>query len=175
MNRNFFISGLVTSVINLMLHVTVYAIFLRNFFASHPAVSVEFSRLLNRSADQLIVWAMIATSLTMGYLITLLMYWSGARSFLEGFKPSFLMSVLFWSSVNFGLYASSNHFSIASMFADLACSAACMTIAGAFAAWMLGRNSQAAEPDIPSEEDIEFLTVKQDANQKVDVITELYD
>lgn len=164
MNRNFFISGLITSVINLMLHATVYAIFLRDFFARHPAVSVEFSRQLSRPPDQLIIWAMIATSLTMGYLITLLMYWSGARSFIEGIKPSFFMSALFWSSVNFGLYASSNHFSGANMFADLASSIACMTISGAFAAWMLGRSPQALESDIPGENEDEFLPEKHETN-----------
>lgn len=154
-NRNFFITGLITSAINLMLHAVVYAIFLRDFFASHPALSVEFSRQLSRPPDQLIIWAMIATSLTMGYLITLLIFWSGARSFIKGLLPSFLMSVLFWSSVNFGLYASSNHFSQASMFADLSCSIVCMTIAGAFAAWMLGRGSQEKTVEIQNEEELE--------------------
>jgi hypothetical protein len=41
--------------------------------------------------------------------------------------------------VNFGLFSAQNIFSLASVFADLACSTFAMTFAAAVAAWMLGK------------------------------------
>jgi hypothetical protein len=138
-NKKFLISGLITTVINLLLNALAYAIFLKDFFEAHPAVSAEFTKELSRQPDQLIGWAMAVTSITMGYFITIIMKWSGARTFVSGLKQGFPMALLFWSSVNFGLYASSNYFSQAGVFADLACSVTAMTISAAVSAWMLGR------------------------------------
>jgi hypothetical protein len=139
MNKNFLLSGLVTTATNLVLHTLAYFVFLKDFYRSHPAVSEEFAKQLSRPPDQLIVWAMVVTSVSMGFLITLVMKWSGARSFVSGLRYGSVVAFLFWASVNFGLYASSNHFSEASVFVDYACSATVMTISGAVAAWMLGR------------------------------------
>jgi hypothetical protein len=156
-NTSYFIAGLGTTIINLMLHAAAYILYLRKFYQAHPAGSEEFMRQLSRPPDQLIIWAMVATSLTMGYLITTVIYWTGARTFETGLKYSFLLAILFWSSVNFGLYASSHYFSRSSVFADLACSVGCMTISGAFAAWLLGRGSlggrdEEVQPEMPEEE-----------------------
>ncbi len=82
---------------------------------------------------------MVVTSLAMGFLITTIIKWSGATTFTSGLKYGFIIALLFWGSVNFGLYASSNYFSQASVFVDYACSVTAMTISGAVAAWMLGR------------------------------------
>ncbi|MFK0730634.1 MAG: hypothetical protein ACIWVG_05600 [Gloeotrichia echinulata HAB0833] len=139
MNKNFFLTGLLTTVVNLLLNVAAYLFILKDFYQSHPAVSEEFMKQLHRPPEQLIVWAMVVTSLAMGFLITTVMKWSGAVSFSSGLKFGFLFAFLFWSSINFGLYASSNFFSQASGFTDTACSVASMTISGAVAAWMLGR------------------------------------
>lgn len=139
MNKKFLLSGLVTTTISLALHALAYAAILKDFFHSHPAVSEEFMKQLIRPPDQLIVWAMVATSLSMGFLITLVMKWSGARTFVSGLRYGFIIALLFWGSVNFGLYASSNFFSQASVFVDYACSVTAMTISAAVAAWMLGR------------------------------------
>jgi len=146
MNRNFLLSGLITSVINLLLNAFAYFAFLKNFFQSHPAVSEEFMKQLERQPNELIVWAMVVTSLTMGFFITLIIKWSGATTFLSGLKKGFILALLFWSSVNFGLYASSNYFSQASVFVDLACSVTAMTISAAVSAWILGKGKQIGQP-----------------------------
>ena len=139
MNKRFLFSGLVTTAINLVLHALAYIVILKDFFQSHPAVSDEFMKQLSRPPDQLIVWAMAVTSVSMGFLITLVIKWSGARTIVSGLRYGFIVALLFWGSVNFGLYASSNHFSQASVFVDYACSVTVMTISAATAAWMLGR------------------------------------
>ena len=141
MNLKFLVTGLITTVINLFLHAAAYFFILKDFYQSHPAGSEEFMKQLVRPPDQLIIWAMAVTALTMGFLITLIMKWSGANTFTSGLKNGFITAALFWGSVNFGLYASSNYFSQASVFVDFACSTAVMTISGAFAAWMLGRGN----------------------------------
>jgi hypothetical protein len=138
-NKKFLISGLVTTVVNLLLHAANYFFILKSFYQSYPAGSEEFMKQLHRPPGQLIVWAMVVTSLAMGFLITLVIKWSGATTFTAGLKNGFLFSLLFWASVNFGLYASSNLFSQTTVFVDYACSTAAMTISAAVAAWMLGR------------------------------------
>lgn len=138
MYKNFLISALITTVINLLLHAVAYFAFLKDFFKSHPAVSEDFMKQLQREPDRLIVWAMVVTSFAMGFLITTVIKWSGARSFASGLKNGFIISFLFWGSVNFGLYASSNHFSQAGVFVDFACSVMVMTMSGAVAASLLG-------------------------------------
>ena len=135
------ISGLVTSATSLVLHAAVYFIFLKEFFRSHPAGSQEFVSQLHRSPDQLVWWAMAVTSLAMGFLVTTVMKWSHAKTFLSGLKRGFVLGLLFWASVNFGLFASSNYFSVESVFVDYACSTAVMTVAAAVSAWILGRGS----------------------------------
>jgi len=139
MNKKFLVSGLITTVVNLLLNASAYLFILKDFYHSHPAVSEEFMKQLHRQPDQLIVWAMVVTSLAMGFLITTVIKWSGATSFSSGLKNGFILALLFWGSVNFGLYASSNFFSQTTVFVDYACSVTAMTISGAVAAWLLGR------------------------------------
>ena len=139
MNKKFFVSGLITTVVNLLLHAVTYIFILKGVYRSYPAVSEEFMKKLHRQPDQLIVWAMVVTSLSMGFIITIVMKWAGANTFTSGLKYGFVFSLLFWGSVNFGLYASSNFFSTTSVFIDYACSVTIMTIAAAVAAWLLGK------------------------------------
>jgi hypothetical protein len=144
MDKRFIITGLLTSIVNLALHGLAYALILKDFYRSHPAGPEEFMDQLNRPPDQLIIWAMVVTSVTMGFFIATIMKWSGARTFISGLKYGSIAGFLFWSAVNFGLYASSNIFSQASVFVDLACSATVMTVSAAFSAWMLGSKSKLA-------------------------------
>lgn len=141
MNKKFFITGFITTVVNLLLHTAAYIFILKDVYRSYPAVSEEFRKQLSRPLDQLIVWAMVVTSFSMGFLITIVIKWAGAKTFLSGLKYGFVFSLLFWGSVNFGLYASSNFFSTTSVFVDYACSVTAMTISVAVAAWLLGRGT----------------------------------
>ncbi len=145
MTKRFLLTGFITTIINLLLNAIAYAFVLKDFYHSHPAGTEEFMNQLHRKPDQLIAWAMVATSVTMGYLITLIMKWSGAKTFLSGLKYGSIVGFLFWGSVNFGIYASSNVFSQAGMFVDLICSGTSMTIAAAFAAWMLNKGQKLGE------------------------------
>jgi hypothetical protein len=138
MKKRFFVAGIVTTITNLALHAAAYFLVLKDFYRSHPAVSEEFMNQLSRKPEDLVWWAMAVTSLAMGFLITWVMDRSGAKTFLSGLKQGFILGSLFWSSVNFGLYASSNYFSAASVFVDSASSTTVMTVAGAVAAWLLG-------------------------------------
>jgi len=141
MKKRLLLTGLLTSIINLLLNALAYAMILKNFYRSHPSGPEAFMKQLHRPPDQLILWAMAGTSLMMGFFITTVMKWSGAETFMTGLKKAFVMGFLFWGSVNFGLYASSTVFSAPGMFVDLLCSGTAMTISGAFAAWMLGKRN----------------------------------
>ena len=120
MNRNFFISGIITSVVNLILQASIYFIFLKKFFATHPAGSDEYMKQLNRPPDQLVIWALLISALAFGFFITTTIKWSGAKSFSSGLKYGFILGVLFWTAMNFGLYSAQNIFSLPSVLADLA-------------------------------------------------------
>jgi len=139
MNRNFFISGIITSVVNLILQSSIYFTFLKKFFATHPVGSDEYIKQLNRPSDQLVIWALLISALAFGFFITTTIKWSGAKSFSSGLKYGFILGVLFWTAMNFGLYSAQNIFSLPSVLADLLCSAFSMTISGAVSAWILGK------------------------------------
>lgn len=141
MSKNFILSGLIATIVNLAVNAGVYFLFLKDVFEAHPPVSAAFQSQLVRPADQLVGWAMAATSLTMGFFIATVIRWSGARTFVSGLKKGLIVGFLFWSSVNFGLYASSNHFSLVGVWADLPCSALAMAVASAAAARVLGKNN----------------------------------
>ena len=118
MKKSFLVAGIVTTVTNLLLNAVAYAVILKDFYQSHPAVSNQFMKQLQRQPDQLIGWAMGVTSVAMGFFITLMIKWSGATTFTSGLKYGSIVALLFWGSVNFGLYASSNFFSQESVFVD---------------------------------------------------------
>lgn len=139
MNKNFILAGLAATVVNLIMNAGAYFLLLKDVFEAYPPVSAEFQKQLVRPPEQLVGWAMAVTSLTMGFFIATVIKWSGARTFVSGLKKGFIIGFLFWSSVNSGLYASSNHFSLPGFLADLPCSATAMAVAAAVAAWVLGK------------------------------------
>ena len=142
MNKNFILAGLVTTIINLLLHASAFFVFLKDFYATHPAGSKEYLEQLNRPPDQLIIWALLLSSLAFGFLITTTIKWSRANTFGGGLKHGFILGFLFWTAINFGLYSAQNIFSLPSVFADLACSTFAMTISAGVSAWILGKDKQ---------------------------------
>ncbi len=135
----FVVTGLTTSLLNLVLHAAVYVVFLKDFFAAHPAGSPEFLQQLNKGMDQLVPWSLALSALALGFFVTIVVRWSGAATFGSGLRAGLVVGGLYWAGINFGLYASSNMFSLASTLVDLVCSALCMAASAAFAAWMLHR------------------------------------
>ena len=142
MNKKFFLSAVVTAVVLFILNAIVYAVFLKDFFQSHPAVSSEFMNQLYLPDNQLIWWAIVISAVAIGFLVTTVIHWSGARTFITGLKSGFLFAFLFLLSVDFGLLATTNNFSTAGAFADIICSTITVTLSGAVAAWMLGREKK---------------------------------
>lgn len=141
MNKNFILTGFVTTIINLVLHAGTFFLFLKDFYAAHPAGSPEYLKQLNRPPEQLVIWALLVSSLAFGFFITTTIKWSGAKTFRAGLKYGFILGFLFWTAINFGLFSAQNIFSLPSVFADLACSVLAMTISAGVSAWMLGRGA----------------------------------
>jgi hypothetical protein len=139
LSKRFILSGLAATCVNLVMHAAAYFLFLKGFYRAHPAGSQAFMSQLARSPGELVGWAMAVSALTMGFLIAAVMRWAGATSFVSGLKVGAVFGLLFWASVNFGLFASSHFFSRASVFADCASSATVMAISSAIAAAVLGR------------------------------------
>lgn len=141
MNRRFFISGIITAVVNLLLQAGTFFIFLKDFYAAHPAGTNEYMKQLNRPPEQLVIWALLVSALAFGFFITTTIKWSGAKNFGSGLKYGFILGMLFWIAINFGLFSAQNIFSLPSVFADLGCSIFSMTISGAVSALILGKES----------------------------------
>jgi hypothetical protein len=144
MNARFALTGTLTSALGLLLNGAAYALVLKGFYQSHPAGPPEFVGQLHREPGQLVGWALAVSALAMGFLVTVVMRWSGTRTFLDGLRRGTILGLLFWACVNFGLFASSHVFSQAAALVDWVCSALCMALCAAFAAWMLGRGPAAA-------------------------------
>lgn len=139
MNKNFILAAFVATITNLILHAGTFFVFLKDFYAAHPAGSPEYVQQLNRPPEELVIWALLVSSLAFGFLITTTIKWSGARSFGSGLKYGFILAFLFWTAINFGLFSAQHIFSLPSVFADLACSVFAMTISAGVAAWILGK------------------------------------
>lgn len=135
----FVLTGLATSFVNLALHGVIYFVFLRGFYAAHPGGSEELQKQLVKGGDQLVVWSLLLSALALGFFITVVVRWSGAKTFASGLGAGLLFGGLYWAGMDFGLYASSNTFSLASTLVDIACSTLCMATSAGFAAWMLHR------------------------------------
>jgi len=144
-DKKFILTGLLTSMINLILNALAFFLLLGDIYKTYPGLTREFTETFERKPEELIIWAMALTSLAMGYFITLVMKWSWARTFATGLKYGTAVGFLFWISVNSGLYASSHMFSLPAFLADTLCSGLSMTLSAAFAAWMLGRGEKPAE------------------------------
>ncbi|MBK8259292.1 MAG: hypothetical protein IPK82_42375 [Polyangiaceae bacterium] len=144
MNAKFIVTGLLTSLLNLILHAAIFFLFLKDFFAAFPSGSEEFRRQLHKGTNDMVLWALLLSALALGYFITLMIRWSRAQTWRAGLRDGLLVGVLYWGGMNFGLYASVNNFSLAGTLMDLVCSALCMAISASFAAWMLGRSRPAA-------------------------------
>jgi len=143
MNKHYFLAAMVTSIVLFIENALVYVFILKDFFQNHPAVSPEFMKQLYKPDDQLIIWAVVVCSLSIGLLVTTIIKWSGARSFMGGLKSGFVFAVLFLFSVDFGLLSSTNNFTTAGAFADIICSTATITLSAGVAAWILGKNQTA--------------------------------
>lgn len=133
----FALTTLCTSVLHVALHAAGFALIMRRVAQAFPAGSPEFVHQLHRGSGELVIWAMVVTSLTMGLFITTVMRWSGARTVAQGLGRGALLGLLFWTAVNSGLYASSRLFSLPAVLADTPLSALYMALAATFAVWML--------------------------------------
>ena len=152
MKTRFALTGLLTSLVNLALHALTYFLVLKQFFEAHPAGTEDLRRQLVKDADQMVLWSLALSGLAFGYLITTVVHWSGAKGWSSGLKTGAIVGTLLWAGVNFGLYASSNNFSLAGTLADGVRSALCVTVSSGFAAWLLhalgGTRDAAQRPDV---------------------------
>ena len=138
-NKKFFLAALVTTILAFVLNSIVYVVFLKDFFHTHPAVSEAFASQLYRPDDQIIWWAVILSAAGLGLMVTTVIQWSGAHNLATGLKSGFVFAFLLLCTVDFGLLASTNNFTVSGALADLACSTATVSISGGVAGWILGK------------------------------------
>ena len=142
MTKKFMTAGLVTTAVLFLLNGIAYAAVLKNVFHSYPALSEAFANQLYRADNDLIWWAVICCSIAIGFLVTTVIKWSGARTFTAGLKSGLIFGFLFLCSVDLGLYGSTYNFTLTGALADIVCSTSTITISSAIAAWLLGRGKK---------------------------------
>ena len=142
MNKKFIVAGLITTVVLFICNAIVFEAYLDKFFHTHPVVSREFMDKLYRPQNELIIWATVICSVSIGFMVTLVINWSGARTFASGLRSGFIFGALFLCSVDMGLYAATNNFTIEGALLDMLSSTASITISSGVAAWVLGRGKK---------------------------------
>lgn len=60
---------------------------------------------LNRTENEMIWWAMIASTLVLALLQTLTLKWAGARNWIDGLKIGALVGALYALSVDLGIFS----------------------------------------------------------------------
>lgn len=143
-SKKFLLSSLGTTLVLFILNAIVFEAFLKNFFLNHPAVSPEFMKQLYRPDDQMIWWAVVLSAIAIGVFVTTAVYWSGARTFTSGLRSGFIFGILLLCSVDFGLYASTNNFTLSGAFADMLCSTTTVSLSGAVSAVLLALKKKAS-------------------------------
>ena len=77
----------------------VWGVLLSGFMEANSNTS------LNRPMEEMIWWAIIIANLFTGYLITLILNWAGAKSYLDGLRIGAIIGVLLALSMDLSYYS----------------------------------------------------------------------
>jgi len=93
------LGGIVGSVLFFLLGWVIYGILLKDFMASNYNQSVY------RPTEDTILWAMIASNLGWGFILSFVLNWANVTNALSGAKLAAIIGFLLAVSVDLGFYA----------------------------------------------------------------------
>jgi hypothetical protein len=112
----------------------VYGILLADFSLSN------YNQCMNRSMTDMVWWALIVSNLVYALLITLVLKWSGATSFIDGLRMGALFGLLFSISIDLSFYSMMTYFNnISGMVADIVASTFMSSVTGAVIVLLWGK------------------------------------
>ncbi|MBI4297862.1 MAG: hypothetical protein HY676_04955 [Chloroflexi bacterium] len=145
MKKRFVLSALASAVTVLILNGVIYALFYGDFLKNNSGLSVELFEKVQRPVDQTNIPATILSMLVIGCLITTVVHWVKAKTFINGLKFGFIFAVLMVGSVNLGLLATTYYYSTKSGIIDIFVGAATIAIGGGVAALIMGGGTKPAK------------------------------
>lgn len=141
MIKKFVLSSLACSVVIAIPNAIITPLFYYDFLKNHSGLSPDLWVKVQRPAEETELVAAILSILLIGCLTTLVIYWTRAKTFLEGFKFGFIFSVLMMGVVNFGLLGTTYYWSYISAITDIFVAATTFAIGGGVAALIMGREN----------------------------------
>ncbi len=97
-----------------------------------------------RPMDEMVWWAVIASSLLTGLLLTMVLNWAGAKAIVDGLKTGAVFGVLLGSSMDLGFWSMTtmyNNFAV--LVVDVAVYTLMMSVVGMVIVLLWGKNKPA--------------------------------
>jgi len=142
MNTNkFLVGGIIGGIANFLLGWLVWGTLLMNFMKEHTS---EAGKAVMRADDQMILWALIAANLLLGFLLSYILNKAGVRSAGAGASTGAVAGLLISASMNCFNYAFMTMSDTTAMGVDIIASAVVSGIVGGIIGWYLGMGQKAA-------------------------------
>lgn len=109
-----------------------YGIILMNFVSAHS------NQCAARPMQDMIWWAIIASNLALGFLLTMILKWSGNKGILSGVGIAVVSGLLLSLSMDLGFYSMTTMYSnLAVIVVDILVYSLMFAIAGAVITWVM--------------------------------------
>jgi len=116
----------------------VYGVLLMNY------MTANMNQCAARPMQEMIWWAMIASSLLTGLLLTMVLKWAGAKAILDGLKTGAVFGVLLASGMDLGFWSMTkmyNNFAV--MVVDVVVYTLMMSVVGMLIVLLWGKDTAA--------------------------------
>jgi hypothetical protein len=116
----------------------VYGVLLMNY------MTANMNQCAARPMQEMIWWAMIASSLLTGLLLTMVLKWAGAKAILDGLKTGAVFGVLLASGMDLGFWSMTkmyNNFAV--MVVDIVVYTLMMSVVGMLIVLLWGKDTAA--------------------------------
>ena len=112
----------------------IYGILMENFMAANT------NRVAGRPMEEMVMWAILASNLAWGLLLSLINSWTGSLSFTSGAQKGAMAGLLSSFGFNFATYSMSTYFlNLSAVTVDAIVYAVMTCIAGGLSGWVMGR------------------------------------
>jgi hypothetical protein len=141
MNKRFLFAALASTITVLLINGGIYPLFYGDFIKNYSNLSADIWDKVQKPVAETDIFASILAVLLIGILITSVVRWTKAKSFLAGIKSGFILGVLMVGGVDLGLIATTKYFSYTSGIIDIFVAAFSFALAGGVAASIFGREN----------------------------------
>lgn len=132
-NNKTLIGGLVGGVAFFLLGWLIYGVLLADYYAANT------NQCAAKPMTDMIMWAMIVSSLASGLLVATILSWSNTSGMMAGAKIGAIVGLLFAASIDFSFYSMSTMYaSLTPIFVDILVSAVYYALTGGIIAWVMG-------------------------------------